>query len=125
MINFTVLREERRTISEGDCPVDLMGEIERYGRDIEACTPYCYRLTLAAFTAMCVFPVDKDVKWSFDDEDSNLPYVAIEWFPSGDGMELYTPDGGKTFMVWHSHTEELVCDLVEGGEYILYTIDVE
>lgn len=125
MINFTVLREERRTISKGSCPVDLMGEIARYGKDIESCVPYCYKLTLAAFNAMCFFPVDKFTNWTFDSVDSNLACITIEWFPSGDTMDLFSTDDGTAFMVHHSNTEELVCDLEDGGEYILYTIDVE
>lgn len=125
MINFTVLREKRRTISKGSCPVDLMGDIARYGRDIEAVVPYCYRLTIAALNAMCLFPVRKKVSWIPDVGNSETCYVTVTWFPSSDEMELCTTDGGETFMVMHSRTVEIECDIEEGAEYIRYTIDVE
>lgn len=127
MINFTVLREERAPISKGSCPVDKMAELASYRRNSNhVIPPYCYRWTLAALNSMSVFPVEKDIRWiPVDSEHGSLVLVKVVWLPSNDTMDLYTSDGGETFMVLRSHTEEIEFELEEGERYVRYTIDVE
>ena len=122
MSNFLILKDERRTISPWSCPVDLMGEIKKTAKE-----PVAFKLTAAAFSAMCLYPVEKHIQpMPPDNESQILRNITVTWIPYNETMTLFTSDGGKTYMVESADTEELPKYQLEGGKfYTCYTIDVE
>lgn len=116
-----VIHEERRNISEGECPVDLMGEL--FGARSEGET-LVFVLTAKAFLAMCVFPVKKQVV--FFERGPKGQLVFVQWSLSKDEMMLATPDYGKTFELIQSRTEEFDNSCaVPTTNITRYIIDVE
>lgn len=120
MDTFIILNEKRRTISKWSSPVDLMGKIKK-----EANEPIAFKLTAIALIAMFLFPVEKSVEFTPDKESEKITHVTVTWLPSEKTMELWSNDGGETFMVEKVDTEEIVHQLEAGKSYTCYTIDME
>lgn len=117
-----VVHEERRTIPEGACPVDLMGELFQTKSEDELLK---FTLTFKAFLAMYAFPVKKEV--TFFEPLNNEQNVLVKWIPYEDEMSFITCDQCKTFKVSWANTEEIVYESINafGDEIKHYIIDVE
>ena len=116
----SIVHEEWRTISEGECPVDLMGELFQATSENEF---LAFTLTAKAFLAMCAFPVKKEV--TFFPSYNGKQLIEVEWSTCNDFMELTTTDQCKTFTVQVADTEEIQYTAVPNKEITNYTIDVE
>ena len=116
----TVILEIRKTIFEGECPVDLMGELFQMKSENEV---LAFTLTAKAFLAMCAFPVKKQVTFFVPSGGKQL--VEVQWIPFEDCMKLTTTDKCQNFLVQVADTEEIQYTAVPSKEITHYIIDVE
>ena len=112
-MNSETLKLNRRTYSEGEYPLDLMGKIA----DIEPNAVFC--LTQAAFWGIFMSPGDKDCHQGNNEEGETL--IGIHWSSEG-YMTLMVNDTHDLFTLTSSTTRALRYEYPEKPSNI-YIID--
>lgn len=128
--HYTIIREERHDISEGDCPVDLMAAIQNEKAEDEMIV---FTLTSEAMRKMCAYDSLNETRYRYF---RHLPFsyqgVGVWWVPEDpfqkvpeedrEWMRMWTKDMCKTYFVEEVHTEEIKYKLPPKGSSVVHHV---
>ncbi len=126
--HYEVISEVRDGISEGECPVDLMADIQKEKADGEMIV---FTLTSEAIRMMCAYDSLKDIRYF-----KRLPFgyqgVGVWWLPEDpceevpekeqEWMNMWTHDMCKTYFVEEVHTQEIKYKIPPKGSKVTHHI---
>lgn len=125
---YKVIREVPHNISEGQCPLDLMADIQKEKAEEEMIV---FTLTSEAIRCMCAYDSLKELRyfrhlaiacqgvgvwWPSENPLQKIPEEDQEW------MRMWTTDMCKTYFVEEAHTEEIRYKQPQKGVEVVHHI---